>query len=1203
MASLALGAVGGFLFGPIGFLVGSFIGNLLFPPKADPLPNLRLQTSQYGLMIPLVYGTDRLSGQVVWQDTPKQHKSGGKGGAETKTTTYSDSFAVKICKGPIGGVLRVWGNNTLIYDVTPDSTLTSQQAFTLYLGVESALPDPTMEAAIGVGDVPAFRDDAVAVFQDLDLTPYGNALPSLSFEVFAAGGNIPIRISTFDVEPTTGSPNIDGQWGASYDGTDIIIGKYAARSSKVAYEEQTTLIDGTVVTPAATIVDITSPLGGNLGLCGIVSNSTIAMCNWADGTGNGLLGWYDRGVYLSTVWVGTTNPAGGSFTLALDGAGLALGNFIYTITSGPSNASAFLVQWGYAGGVPGSPGLQAAIPRVPANAGDLRMAVDFETNKIFILDITGQGQVSTYPTMWRYSDAMVLEHTWELGDLPSLLQGSLTDWARNFVMYNDILCVHINAHSVYAWQIESDNTFTLRGNIPQNVSVPVTPQNNEIRLSGGLVISDDGVISLDPPIEPVTLASIVSDISVRAGLTTGQIDVSTLTDLVDGYIVSDQKTARDAILPLQSVYFFDGVESSGIMKFVKRGAIPTLTIPDTDLAAQEPKSTPPPLATIVRMQEVDLPEVVNVTYPDVDVSYQDGSQQARRQVTSSQAVSNIKVAVAMDAPTARRAANVLLFGAWIERESLTILLPMKYAYLEPTDVITARGYILRVVTKSQIAVGIIQLDCVVSLPPLYTLFQAGSGTSGGGQTTPGTSQLAMMLLLDIPLIGDGDNAQGLYAAMAGTVDDTWTGGNVYKSIDGGSTYSQVSSESTPAVIGTSQSALPFFGNSNVFDQTNSVTVLIGVGGGELSSSTELGVLNGANEALLGSEIIQFENADLVAPSTYTLSGLLRGRRGTEWAQSTHIVGESFVLMPVADVPMLFSELGQVREFKPVTFGQSVAAALAQSFTDIGIRLRPYSPVDLGGGVINGSGDVQLDWTRRTRIGGAWLDLVDVPLSEATEAYVVQIWDVTYTLCARIIMVGATETVTYTGSQQTTDFGGTQAHIYFTVAQMGSYGIGSQAFGVGIGSGGSDNNPTSPIAPYIWIPATPPPAPTHPVNGTITWPSASLIIPMTIGQRFVYQFTTGGTIPNTGTIAISEYQSAAAQRRCFIATDTGGLNVVAKSLRYGTTATSFIGAGSGGAILAASTTYYFIFDFQLPNGQLSGAPGTNAETILNLGNVT
>ena len=54
--------------------------------------------------------------------------------------------------------------------------------------------------------------------------------------------------------------------------------------------------------------------------------------------------------------------------------------------------------------------------------------------------------------------------------------------------------------------------------------------------------------------------------------------------------------------------------------------------------------------------------------------------------------------------------------------------------------------------------------------------------------------------------------------------------------------------------------------------------------------------NGANAALLGEEIIQFQTAILVGAGLYTLSNLLRGRRATEGATSSHAVGENFVLL-------------------------------------------------------------------------------------------------------------------------------------------------------------------------------------------------------------------------------------------------------------------------------------------------------------------
>jgi hypothetical protein len=1155
-------------------------------------------------MIPILYGTDRLSGQVVWQADPVAHNSGGKGGP--KAQFYSCSFAVKFCKGPKGGVLRLWANSTLVYDVTPGSNFAGTVAFTTYLGVESALPDPTMEGVVGVGDIPAFRDDVVLVFTNLDLTNYGNALPSLSAEIYSIGGVIPVRISTFDTHPDTGTPDSAGQYGATYDGTNITSSKFFYYSDgHTYYEEATFLIDGTVVTPpASTMLDaIPGGISPGQNLWGVVSNLNVGYCTVNTSSGIPIGAFYNKNI-LGTIVANpvNTDPAGPLYTMMVNS--VYMNNFIYTISgSGSAGITPHLVQWASPSGIaPSSAGLTVPIPSGASD--DMRLAVCWETNKIYVMDTAA---TSGDQMMWQYDSMLLnLDHTWMFGDLP-LVVTTAARAAQPFIVYNDILCINLvvtGSQHAYAYQINGDYSLTLRGNILQD-NTGSNDTFGEIRLGGGYVISDDGVISLDAPASPVTLASIVTDISVaRCGLTTGQIDVTQLTQLVDGYIISNQATGRDAILPLQSCYFFDGVESAAVMKFVMRGAYPTLTIPDTDLAAQEPKATPPPLATIVRTQEVDLPAVVNVSYPDVDVSYQQSSQQARRQVTSSLAVSSITVAVVMNALTARRAAFVLLFGAWIEREALTLLLPLKYGYLEPTDVIMARGYTLRVVSKSQIAVGIIQLDCVISLPSLYTVVQSSNSTQGGQQTTPTLPQASQLLLLDIPLILDTDPSTDIYAAMSGAANAaSWRGADLYKSADGGTTYVDDANTNVPAVMGITSSALPTFGGGNQFDQINAVTVVIGIGGGELESASELSVLNGANDALIGSELVQFENADLVSANTYTLSGLLRGRRGTEWAMGTHIVGEPFVLMPVLDVPLLVAELGQSRMYKPVSSGTAIATTVPQTFTDMGARIKPYSPVGLGGGVINGSGDVALDWTRRTRVGGAWLDFVDVPLSEGTEAYVVQIWDATYTLCARIIMVGATQTTTYTGAQQTTDFGGTQAQIYFSVGQVGAFTLGAQAFGIAQGSGGSNNAPTSPIAPYIYIPNIPPPGPTAPVDIAMTWPQFDSTFPMLIGQRKVASFTTGVTIPLTGTIEVFEYTSTSTPRHCFIANDTGGLSIVPKSVSYGTTATSFIGAAADGAILAANTTYYFIFDFVQPDGSLSGPPGFNAYTGLNLGNVT
>src|SRR4029077_26400 len=184
-------------------------------------------------------------------------------------------------------------------------------------------------------------------------------------------------------------------------------------------------------------------------------------------------------------------------------------------------------------------------------------------------------------------------------------------------------------------------------------------------------------------------------------------------------------------------------------------------------------------------------------------------------------------------------------------------------------------------------------------------------------------------------------------------------------------------------------------------------------------------------------------------------GFLRGRRGTEWAMSGHQVGERFVLLPEVDVTAPLADITRERLYKAVTFGKTLESATAQAFTNYGARLRCYAPVHLEGGA-DSSGDVELTWVRRTRVGGDWLDLTNVPLGEATELYVVQIWDASYSQCARIIEGITNPTVSYTAADQVTDFGAEQLHVYFTVGQIGALGLGTQARGVAAGARGSDD---------------------------------------------------------------------------------------------------------------------------------------------------
>jgi hypothetical protein len=229
-----VGAVAGFFLGPPGWAatlygaqIGMMAGGYLDPPKGPNVEGPRIndlttQTSTYGAVIPRAYGTIALNGNVIWiennaiKETVTKKKTGGKGGggsSTSRTYTYSATFAVGLCQGPIAGVRRIWIGADLIYDAgssDPDTIAASNAAaegFAIYLGTNTQLPDARMQATLGAANTPAWRGLAYIVFYDLQLARYANSL---------AGAQVRVEVmqlgATYDYPVTSRTMSNDRSW-------------------------------------------------------------------------------------------------------------------------------------------------------------------------------------------------------------------------------------------------------------------------------------------------------------------------------------------------------------------------------------------------------------------------------------------------------------------------------------------------------------------------------------------------------------------------------------------------------------------------------------------------------------------------------------------------------------------------------------------------------------------------------------------------------------------------------------------------------------------------------------------------------------------------------------------------------------------------------------------------------------------------------
>lgn len=208
MATLVLSAVGTALGGPIGGAIGAAIGqqidqNILFKPKGregSRLQELAVQTSSYGSQIPRLYGKMRVAGTVIWATDLKETREssgGGKGRPSTTTYSYSACLAVALSSRNIKNIGRIWADGKIFRGSAGD--FKTETGFRLYQGYEDQVVDGLIAGAEAVDGTPAYRGLALAIFEDMDLTDYGNRIPSLTFEVIADDGTVSLGAIIDDI--------------------------------------------------------------------------------------------------------------------------------------------------------------------------------------------------------------------------------------------------------------------------------------------------------------------------------------------------------------------------------------------------------------------------------------------------------------------------------------------------------------------------------------------------------------------------------------------------------------------------------------------------------------------------------------------------------------------------------------------------------------------------------------------------------------------------------------------------------------------------------------------------------------------------------------------------------------------------------------------------------------------------------------------
>jgi len=1069
-----VGAIIGLPFGQpmlgaqLGFLVGGGVGAAVFPEKGPVVegPRLRdldVQSSAYGLPVALVFGTVRLAGNVIWappiKETRREAKvnTGGKGGQSSQTTvTYTNSIdcAVGICEGPIIGIRKVWGDTKLIYDSADDATVDEQLAsqiqlsveidqeaaikealfgltpgslgaMKIYPGTQTAKPEPLIEADKGVGNVPAYRGLCYVVFDDFQLANFGNRIPNFSFEVVFAGTETTSEIASITVPISDGvtyeriqGPFLDGNGEVVCLMEDPMIGGfYTSTTFKMMRLIGSTLVDISKIPPlpGTKPAGTTSPAAD----ARMPFKSHMDHHGFMLGYGSGTESWV--GHWDTQTWTKFSGVAD-AFVFAQRGgdAIFLFGSAIQQYTSEGSR-----IGTGAANG----------------NAVDIGISA----NWFWILDKGSGGRLFRVRKTDLATDATI-----DISAVSASALGNM-DVKSDTLIY---VTQGVSATKLSVFKIEIDNTANtaITTEIINDADFSVTALqanqalNKMFHLSGSLVIwggdspptvlGTINFVTKDLSSTPITLSTIVSNLCVNAGLTASDIDVTALASTnVGGYSVAREATSRQALSPLQIAFSFDGVESDGKIKFVKRGGSSIETIPETQLSAREPSAEIPDLVTSRRTNEKELPRSVEVGYANSGSDHQQGMQRATRLITKSDLVNSIELAISMTDNEARQIADVLLYESWLTRHLREIKLSRRYLFLDPADVITvttaSATFVIRIGETAFGEPGVLSVRGVDESAAAFVSVATG-GVADPTETPPALIGSTRAILLDLPLLRDSDDGAGFYMAARGYTAN-WPGCILFRSPDGGESFVEITPVVNTTPLGHATTVLAS-GLTTIFDEVSTVTVRLV--GGVLSSATELQVLNGSNACVIGKEILQFKTATLTGDGDYDLSGFLRARRGTEQHIGTHITNDCFVLLQgtsVERVPNALTEINVARTFKAPTIGLRLVDADQIAFTDTGASLKPLSVVHVTATRnVPATDDITFAWIRRGRIGPEWRDLVDVPLGEDTESYSIDVFDNGTVLR---ILTSTSESVVYTSAQQTTDFGSPQSSVHVKIFQI------------------------------------------------------------------------------------------------------------------------------------------------------------------------
>lgn len=1000
LALTLVGTVVGAYFGypQLGAMAGAMIGSAVDPTtiQGPRINESGTQTVAEGVPRTVVFGTWQCTGNVIQRgplDKREVSESQGKGSTKIKSQVAYRTFAIGICEGPVAGLLRVWQDNKLVYDVRPGSGMEAESLKWIankrfYTGDETQLPDPALELLDP--DTTAHRGSCYMVFDTENVTTLQGAISQYEFEVAVIVEPPVVQDLSAQVDiPVYGGIPIHAYVHLNY-----------MHPSNPNY--QTNASVGSCLTNAVPLNGATPYKVYDVDQsCAIVGTSDISIdpSSWSSLLPTPSANFFTYGYYGSTLVCQGTNYQTGTQLYVVSGGDLVsvlvpnsgsdsywyadngnnsqfIQNYLWVTGSSvylgvPQRNTGGIItyhnavyMWPTAGGI--APDYRvnatAVITGVCATPGAHFMTHLGRDGKFRIINDVGVYKV--------YSASLALESSETLpfslfgiegfgvdGDVAVFIRNTSDDGGPTSSMYvrnvNDWSLISTYANSTFGTKTSSDRVIFTED------SVFIQCQDTVLRSE-----YSQGVVG-----SPVLLSDIVSEIYARCGLESVKYDVSELTDEVRGYgLASAGYTAADAVDALRMAYFFDKSCHDKKIYHPKRGKAVVKTLTTNDLT-QIPESTR-------REQTSEIPYKLNVRYPNPDSGYAvlketTGSTSPDRRTTGEV---TLDVPVALSSDQAAQIADKQ-YKTMLAEVNGTVELPLMLdaaTELAEADCVAYDGHRLRI-EESEFADWSVKLTLKADRQSAYT--SNVTGIPAPPPTLPestivGPTELA---IIDGPARTDSEDDIGYLAAVTGALPP-WYGAELQRSFDGGANYTDVQDFTAPMRMGVLlediASASEYF-----TDTTNVVKIQFYRSTAEIDSLTmgqflsRQGVF--ALEKSDGSwEYMQGKDVEVQLDDSVHLSTLHRGIGGSGTA--AHTAGARFVwLADAAYIPASSGWLGASLTHQATSFDESDDETTNdQTATYVGRSQTELAPAYLRL-ARSGSNVLTVTWVGRARFGNAF----------------------------------------------------------------------------------------------------------------------------------------------------------------------------------------------------------------------------------------